>query len=105
MLYLGTYLGSNQIGDEGMEAFSTAISSGALASLEVLYFYDNQIGDEGMKAFSTAISSGALASLQELYLHKNLRSATRGCRSSPPPASSISIQSVGRWCLLRPRIV
>ena len=52
-------LSHNQIGDEGMKAFSSALSSGSLASLETLGLLNNQIGDEGMKAFSSALSSGA----------------------------------------------
>ena len=64
-------LAGNQIGDEGMMAFSTSIASGSLASLEKLFLNDNQIGDEGMKAFSSALSSGSLASLETLGLHNN----------------------------------
>jgi hypothetical protein len=59
-----------------MKAFSSALSSGALASLQTLSFGDaylggNNIGDEGMKAFSSALSSGSLASLQSLFLYNN----------------------------------
>jgi hypothetical protein len=65
------YIWGNRIGDEGMKAFSTALSSGALGSLQELYLDCNQIGDEGMKAFSSALSSGALASLTKLDLDQN----------------------------------
>ena len=41
---------------------------GSLASLEDLRLWDNTIGDKGMKVFSSALSSGALASLQRIYL-------------------------------------
>ena len=64
-------LAGNQIGDEGMMAFSTSIASGSLASLETLGLHNNKIGDEGMKVFSTALSSGVLASLQTLWLSRN----------------------------------
>jgi hypothetical protein len=67
----GLYIFSDQIGEEGMKAFCTVLSSGALASLTHLAFRDNQIGDKGMKDFSDALSSGALASLQVLALHVN----------------------------------
>tara|TARA_B110000037_G_scaffold61487_4_gene75315 strand:+ start:1285 stop:2157 length:873 start_codon:yes stop_codon:yes gene_type:complete len=61
----------NQISDEGMKAFSSALSSGALGSLAVLGLSGNQISDDGMKAFVSAISSGALASLTKLCLNGN----------------------------------
>jgi hypothetical protein len=65
-------LGGNQIGGgDGMKAFSSALSSGALASLQRLFLSRNLIGDEGMKAFSSALSSGALASLIYLGLGSN----------------------------------
>ena len=60
-------LSLNQIGSEGMKAFSTAIASG-LANLNSLVLDINQIGDEGMKAFSEAISSGSLANLAALAI-------------------------------------
>ena len=67
-----TWLGlwDNQIGDEGIKAFSSALSS-ALATLTWLDLDSNQIGDEGMKAFSGALSSGALGSLLELEIGNN----------------------------------
>jgi len=37
---------------------------------------NNKIGNEGMKAFSIALSSGALASLQYLHLNNNPASDT-----------------------------
>ena len=69
-------LQSNQIGDEGMKAFSTALSSGSLASLKGISLNGNQIGHEGMKAFSTSLSNGSLNSLTNLYLHNNPASDT-----------------------------
>ena len=47
---------------------------GALYTLTVLDLRINQIGDEGMKAFSAALSSGALASLMDLYLNNDAAS-------------------------------
>ena len=61
-------LGSNQIGDEGIKAFSAVIASGSLGSLKELYLYGNQIGYGGMKAFSDAIASGALGKLKKLSI-------------------------------------
>ena len=52
-------LRGNKIGDKDMSAFSAAIASGSLGKLEKLFLYNNQIGDEGMEAFSTAIASGS----------------------------------------------
>ena len=46
-----------------MRAFSDAVGGGALASLRELYLNYNMIGDVGMKAFSTALSSGAMGGL------------------------------------------
>ena len=57
------HLYSNQIRDEGMEAFYKALAIGSMGKLAYLYLDGNQIGDEGMVAFSAAISSGSLASL------------------------------------------
>jgi hypothetical protein len=48
-------LDDNQISDEGMKAFSTALSSGALGALKVLCFTQNKISDAGMIAFADAI--------------------------------------------------
>lgn len=64
--YLG--LTRNQLGDEGMKAFSTAISSGALAQLQLLQLLDLRSLDNaaaGMQAFSAAIASGSLGSLAD----------------------------------------
>ena len=36
----------------------------ALVSVKKLFLWGNQIGDEGMKAFSSALSSGSLGSLE-----------------------------------------
>ena len=64
-------LSGNQIGDDGMKAFSAAIASGALGGLKELYLNHNEIGSEGMIAFSSAIASGALAKLEFLQLDYN----------------------------------
>jgi len=64
-------IAGNQIGDAGMSEFSRAIASGSLGKLEKLNLYNNRIGNEGMKAFSTAIASGSLGDLQELWLNNN----------------------------------
>ena len=60
------FLNNNNIGDQGMIAFSDAISSGSLRSLAVLNLRHNQISDPGMIAFSNAIRNGSLPSLQML---------------------------------------
>ena len=65
------YLSNNQIGDAGMQAFSTALAGGALASLERLSLHGNQIGDAGMQAFLTALAGGALPALKMLNLSGN----------------------------------
>eukprot|EP00966_Prymnesium_polylepis_P185703 4304531-Prymnesium_polylepis.1 len=57
-------LDSNQIGDKGTDSFSTALASGAMAQLNGLDLGGNQIGDEGMNSFSVALASGALPALQ-----------------------------------------
>ena len=44
---------SNQIGDEGMKAFSTVIASGALGKLETLYV-DNP--SEQLKAYCSSVN-------------------------------------------------
>ena len=67
-------LNYNRIGDNGMQSFSTAITSGALGLLKELRLQGNQIGSKGMKAFSTAITPGmghALGRLQQLWLDDN----------------------------------
>jgi hypothetical protein len=48
--------------------FGRLLRSGALAILTKLYLHENQIGDEGMKAFSSALSSGSLPELDTLYV-------------------------------------
>ena len=57
-------LGSNKIGDAGMQAFSSALADGALASCQYLNLGSNNIGDGGMEAFSGALATGAMAQLQ-----------------------------------------
>ena len=64
-------LSSRDISSSHMSEFSSAVASGALASLEELDLNDNQICEEGMKLFFTAVSSGALASLTFLRLDEN----------------------------------
>ena len=67
----------NQIGDEGMKAFSKAIGSGALGNLKELHLHVNRIGDVGMAAFAEALKPtdrspmGALAELTYLNLAAN----------------------------------
>jgi len=46
-------------------------ASGSMANLQELFLHHNQIGDAGMAAFSNAITSGSLASLQMLVLNNN----------------------------------
>eukprot|EP00966_Prymnesium_polylepis_P267962 6190382-Prymnesium_polylepis.1 len=76
-LLFGDVYGGNNIGDKGMEAFSTAIASGSLPLLKDLNLCSNRIGDEGMIAFAESIklncnsTIGKLASLQELGLSDN----------------------------------
>ena len=47
-----------------MEILTTALASGALPMLQVLLLNNNQIGNEGMMAFSGALRNGALPQLQ-----------------------------------------
>ena len=61
-------LSHNQIGDEGIKAFSTALASGALGSIETLSLASNQFGDEGMKSLASAIASGAMGKLGYLVI-------------------------------------
>ena len=49
---LTTLVLQDNIGDQGMLAFSNAISSGSMANLEYLNLGGNQIGDVGMAVFS-----------------------------------------------------
>ena len=65
------YLYGNQIGDEGMVAFSAAISSGSLRALESLDLSSNQNGDVGMIEFSRSIPIGSLRALTYLDLEQN----------------------------------
>jgi hypothetical protein len=64
-------LSAVRIGHDEMAAFSAAIASGSLAKLEQLHLGYTRIGDKGMKAFSNAIASGSLANLKELDLGGN----------------------------------
>ena len=52
-------------------ALCSLIGSGALASVTDLHLWGNQIGDEGMKAFSAALATGALASIRFIDLDYN----------------------------------
>ena len=54
----GIALNGNQIGDVGMQAFSTALAGGALAKCQKLILGENVIGDAGMEAFASACASG-----------------------------------------------
>lgn len=67
------YLGSNDIGDEGMTVFASAIASGAMAQLTHLYLGENAIGDAGMTAFAEALKSpiGALGLCMFISLRSN----------------------------------
>ena len=51
------YLYNNQIGDTGMQAFSTALAGGALALLNDLYLNNNPISDDAKHAMRTAMSN------------------------------------------------
>ena len=44
---------------------------GSVGALKELLLYGNQIGDEEVKAFSTAIASGSLAKMEALRLDSN----------------------------------
>jgi Leucine-rich repeat (LRR) protein len=87
------FLPCNQIGDEEMRAFSTALESGALPSLTKLWLPNNNIGDKGMKAFSTALSSGSLASLKDLRLFSN-KIGDEGMKAFSSALSSGALASV-----------
>ena len=71
------YLNNNEIGDDGVKALASAISSGALPQLRSLFLPRNQIGDEGMAALADAIKpvsaggSGALAQAGYVVLSDN----------------------------------
>ena len=60
-----------QVGDAGMQAFSTAVSNGALPQLENLNLSNNQMGDAGLAALASACGSGAMAKLTKLNLENN----------------------------------
>ena len=68
------YLNNNEIGDDGVKALASAISSGALPQLQKLFLSNNQIGDEGMAALADAIKpvsaggSGALEPKECVFL-------------------------------------
>ena len=49
-----------------MEVLCSGLARGALANCQSIDLDQNQIGDAGMQAFSEAIRSGALPSLQTL---------------------------------------
>ena len=51
-------LGINQIGNEGMQALSSAIANGSMVNLILLILDSNQIGDQGMIAFSNHTATG-----------------------------------------------
>ena len=70
-------LQSNQIGDVGMQAFSTALASGALAQCHTLSLRHNQIGDVGLASLADACARGALASITFIDLDNNKASETR----------------------------
>jgi hypothetical protein len=66
MGFMAGYLEGTEGGEEvtkalsaAMKVFSTAISNGALATLQHLFLACNQIGDEEMRDFSTALESHA----------------------------------------------
>ena len=71
------YLNNNEIGDDGVKALASAISSGALEHCESIDLANNSIGDEGMKALAQAIApvsaggSGALKNCHCLVLEDN----------------------------------
>ena len=65
------YLSNNQIGDAGMQAFSTALAGGALTQLQYLDFECNQIGDAGFESLASACASGAMPQLKQLCLNEN----------------------------------
>ena len=46
-----------------------------MVQLDILYLADNQIGDKGMNSFSTALVSGALPQLETLVVSDNPASA------------------------------
>ena len=71
-------LGRNNIGDEGMKAFSSALSSGSPASLRTLYLDSNQIGDDGIGAVSNALVNGSMGSLVEISMTNNQISQRAG---------------------------
>lgn len=65
------FLSSNTIGDDGIDAFSTALLKNTLPNLEVLWLFSNIISDRGIASLSNAIRSGALVSLECLHFCHN----------------------------------
>ena len=65
----------NHIGDEGLDALSTALSgalaTGALAKLETLVLTANEIGDRGAISLSKAVTMGALGCIRCIHLDHN----------------------------------
>jgi hypothetical protein len=66
-----SYFNHNQIGDVGMQAFASAVASGAMAGVTELFLHKNKIGDVGMGAFAKALANGAMAGLIHLDLFGN----------------------------------
>ena len=88
-------LSRNQIGDEGMQAFSAAISSGSMGSLQQLWLGRNAIGDAGMIAFADALKSpiGFMGGLQALGLSRN-QIGDEGMKAFSAAISSGSLASL-----------
>jgi hypothetical protein len=97
-------LKSKKICDDGLQAFSTAITTGALMKLEDLRLCCNRIGAVGMTAFADAIrATGGLGSLQTLKLSGNcigdagLISFTGAIRTGGALANLQTLY-FGDWC-------
>jgi hypothetical protein len=52
-----------KLGDGDAAILALLVGLGAMVKLEKLYLYGNQVGDEGMKSFSSALASGSMGLL------------------------------------------
>lgn len=91
----------NQIGNEGMKAFASLISSKALRPLIKLNMAGNYIGDEGVKSFVSSISGGSLWSLVELDLSSNVFGSVGIIafeEARRPPTKALMSLEIARGC-------
>ena len=70
------YLGSNNIGDEGLRTIAPALRT--ITNLKRLHLYDNNIGDDSFAILCSRVLPEI--SLEYLYLHDN-KIGNVGCQS------------------------